>query len=120
MIRRPPRSTLSSSSAASDVYKRQRLDDPGDGQVERVGGFPSLEEDVGILGRAAHDRRLRGHAPVAECQDVLIADEGLDVLLLEHCDLVDLVRCPEAIEEVQERYASPERGGMGDQGEVVS
>src|SRR5664280_1594089 len=25
MIRRPPRSTLSSSSAASDVYKRQRL-----------------------------------------------------------------------------------------------
>src|SRR5665648_279752 len=27
MIRRPPRSTLSSSSAASDVYKRQVLDD---------------------------------------------------------------------------------------------
>ena len=26
MIRRPPRSTLSSSSAASDVYKRQQLD----------------------------------------------------------------------------------------------
>src|SRR5665648_1250879 len=26
MIRRPPRSTLSSSSAASDVYKRQNLD----------------------------------------------------------------------------------------------
>src|SRR5665648_1279329 len=28
MIRRPPRSTLSSSSAASDVYKRQRFGDP--------------------------------------------------------------------------------------------
>eukprot|EP00658_Telonema_sp_P-2_P017185 TRINITY_DN16649_c0_g1_i2.p1 TRINITY_DN16649_c0_g1~~TRINITY_DN16649_c0_g1_i2.p1 ORF type:complete len:144 (+),score=30.91 TRINITY_DN16649_c0_g1_i2:96-527(+) len=28
MIRRPPRSTLSSSSAASDVYKRQVKDDP--------------------------------------------------------------------------------------------
>ena len=27
MIRRPPRSTLSSSSAASDVYKRQPVDD---------------------------------------------------------------------------------------------
>ena len=26
MIRRPPRSTLSSSSAASDVYKRQKID----------------------------------------------------------------------------------------------
>src|SRR5674536_364489 len=29
MIRRPPRSTLSSSSAASDVYKRQRCDGRG-------------------------------------------------------------------------------------------
>src|SRR5664280_248679 len=28
MIRRPPRSTLSSSSAASDVYKRQRSNNP--------------------------------------------------------------------------------------------
>src|SRR5674536_276196 len=28
MIRRPPRSTLSSSSAASDVYKRQLLTEP--------------------------------------------------------------------------------------------
>ena len=29
MIRRPPRSTLDRSSAASDVYKRQRRGDPG-------------------------------------------------------------------------------------------
>src|SRR5450756_2885638 len=34
MIRRPPRSTQSRSSAASDVYKRQVLD----GEVQRVGG----------------------------------------------------------------------------------
>ena len=30
MIRRPPRSTLSSSSAASDVYKRQGINDVGE------------------------------------------------------------------------------------------
>src|SRR5665648_1237985 len=40
MIRRPPRSTLSSSSAASDVYKRQLLDDavvaPGEPLTTRV------------------------------------------------------------------------------------
>ena len=30
MIRRPPRSTLSSSSAASDVYKRQDSIEPGE------------------------------------------------------------------------------------------
>src|SRR5665648_1154192 len=40
MIRRPPRSTLSSSSAASDVYKRQvRV-------VERVDGFRALLQNA--------------------------------------------------------------------------
>src|SRR5664280_3773813 len=34
MIRRPPRSTLSSSSAASDVYKRQVMDCRGRGKSE--------------------------------------------------------------------------------------
>src|SRR5665648_849020 len=40
MIRRPPRSTLSSSSAASDVYKRQAHGDrlAGDAEVARTGG----------------------------------------------------------------------------------
>src|SRR5665648_1295470 len=36
MIRRPPRSTLSSSSAASDVYKRQALDVSTDSYVANV------------------------------------------------------------------------------------
>eukprot|EP00658_Telonema_sp_P-2_P017981 TRINITY_DN17029_c0_g1_i1.p1 TRINITY_DN17029_c0_g1~~TRINITY_DN17029_c0_g1_i1.p1 ORF type:complete len:117 (-),score=31.94 TRINITY_DN17029_c0_g1_i1:66-416(-) len=43
MIRRPPRSTLSSSSAASDVYKRQGLTSidltPLSNVVEIAGGF---------------------------------------------------------------------------------
>ena len=36
MIRRPPRSTLDRSSAASDVYKRQRQDDALRPQVEML------------------------------------------------------------------------------------
>src|SRR5664280_3710896 len=40
MIRRPPRSTLSSSSAASDVYKRQRVT------------FPVVEQGSVILVRS--------------------------------------------------------------------
>src|SRR5674536_372792 len=43
MIRRPPRSTLSSSSAASDVYKRQ----------ERVG-----HQDLRVVTRGGSGRRL--------------------------------------------------------------
>src|SRR5664279_3757090 len=38
MIRRPPRSTLSSSSAASDVYKRQHLDEADVRLAEERGG----------------------------------------------------------------------------------
>eukprot|EP00657_Telonema_sp_P-1_P003055 TRINITY_DN17184_c0_g1_i1.p1 TRINITY_DN17184_c0_g1~~TRINITY_DN17184_c0_g1_i1.p1 ORF type:complete len:108 (+),score=58.20 TRINITY_DN17184_c0_g1_i1:74-397(+) len=57
MIRRPPRSTQSRSSAASDVYKRQKhykeLDTNGDGAVQReeflrlagVDRFSLVDED---------------------------------------------------------------------------
>src|SRR5678815_2244854 len=56
MIRRPPRSTLDRSSAASDVYKRQVLSQPMGGA--QLAEFPSfwvniLENDAGILARRA-------------------------------------------------------------------
>ena len=46
MIRRPPRSTLDRSSAASDVYKRQRCGEPIWGTLENAAkekGFSDLE-----------------------------------------------------------------------------
>src|SRR5664279_6002326 len=56
MMRRPPRSTLSSSSAASDVYKRQvRMDSVRDG------GDRNLRE-----------RRLRKHAPPQAARHVCV------------------------------------------------
>src|SRR5450756_2056633 len=52
MIRRPPRSTQSRSSAASDVYKRQGLEKAGVGLVQDVLALGLQERhDVGI-GRA--------------------------------------------------------------------
>src|SRR5665648_1169897 len=50
MIRRPPRSTLSSSSAASDVYKRQGFGNPNAGYksgTAHIHGFAILGEDDG-------------------------------------------------------------------------
>eukprot|EP00658_Telonema_sp_P-2_P003757 TRINITY_DN11408_c0_g1_i1.p1 TRINITY_DN11408_c0_g1~~TRINITY_DN11408_c0_g1_i1.p1 ORF type:complete len:405 (+),score=35.55 TRINITY_DN11408_c0_g1_i1:106-1320(+) len=44
MIRRPPRSTLSSSSAASDVYKRQTID--GDGKGALLQDIMTFEANV--------------------------------------------------------------------------
>ena len=49
MIRRPPRSTLDRSSAASDVYKRQILymgDDLPDYEVMRRVGLPTCPNDA--------------------------------------------------------------------------
>src|SRR5664280_3423720 len=55
MIRRPPRSTLSSSSAASDVYKRQALRVEGvrraaGGVIDRDRHFPAAVVEVGLQG----------------------------------------------------------------------
>src|SRR5665648_834934 len=53
MIRRPPRSTLSSSSAASDVYKRQlsnicTLKDKGNHIVIVHGGGPFIKQTLQV------------------------------------------------------------------------
>src|SRR5665648_1263420 len=57
MIRRPPRSTLSSSSAASDVYKRQ------EGDLTLVGRayvrHPGREAGPPLVGAPASDLRRR-------------------------------------------------------------
>ena len=45
MIRRPPRSTLDRSSAASDVYKRQLWDCV----LSKVPGKPVLVEETGVM-----------------------------------------------------------------------
>src|SRR5665648_830217 len=47
MIRRPPRSTLSSSSAASDVYKRQTVDTHF-GRLARRFGWTQEEDPVKV------------------------------------------------------------------------
>src|SRR5674536_405087 len=85
MIRRPPRSTLSSSSAASDVYKRQDLD--ADAIGTRAYGFGRLAldqpapEHLLVVGGLAPSVVLRcselltpplGAGPAARVVDVVV------------------------------------------------
>src|SRR5665648_1233185 len=74
MIRRPPRSTLSSSSAASDVYKRQASTSTS-GQI-----IDWQELDVGW--DSLHDEGTEGahHARVAR----FLIDHHVDVVVAEH------------------------------------
>src|SRR5450756_2849822 len=62
MIRRPPRSTQSRSSAASDVYKRQAL--PGDRGHRAL--FPDEERDAADHGRGVYEAECGGNAEESE------------------------------------------------------
>src|SRR5664279_2136294 len=80
MIRRPPRSTLSSSSAASDVYKRQVVGNAE--QHESVGGLERLIGAQRLVPRARFGR-LRAFFPVAlqevrEEREGCVEEGGLD------------------------------------------
>ena len=52
-------------------------------------------------------------------QHGVVVDQRPQVVVVEQGDLVDLVRRAEPVEEVQERHPGPQRGGVGDGGEVV-
>ena len=54
MVRRPPRSTLDRSSAASDVYKRQ--DQLGISEVRLTGGEPLIRRDLETIVSAVRMR----------------------------------------------------------------
>src|SRR5664280_2633053 len=111
MIRRPPRSTLSSSSAASDVYKRQVKDHAvvakriekvlallpllGERRLQQGGTLSGGEQQMLAIGRGLVagpkmlmlDEPSMGLAPliVAQVMQVIseIRDQGTTVLLVE-------------------------------------
>src|SRR5665811_2638757 len=78
MTRRPPRSTRVRSSAASDVYKRQDLGDPGHAD-EVVGAGEEHREGDGKGHIAAHGE------PDGGGHELLLGDEHLEVALRADC-----------------------------------
>eukprot|EP00658_Telonema_sp_P-2_P043075 TRINITY_DN31030_c0_g1_i1.p1 TRINITY_DN31030_c0_g1~~TRINITY_DN31030_c0_g1_i1.p1 ORF type:complete len:180 (-),score=39.32 TRINITY_DN31030_c0_g1_i1:375-914(-) len=109
MIRRPPRSTLSSSSAASDVYKRQYLEDELyeldlHGRVIRVWGSPYQPEFCDWAFNLKP-----GDATLAKAQEI---PSDVDVLVTHgpphgHGDQTSSretrVGCPDLMAEIQTR-----------------
>ena len=77
MIRRPPRSTLSSSSAASDVYKRQIKDIPISTETIHV-NIPE-HEDFEIINSFAN-KMLTEATPIDEEIQNVINDHFWDML----------------------------------------
>src|SRR5664280_3860768 len=69
MIRRPPRSTLSSSSAASDVYKRQAGDDEGR-EEDRQKTLSGASEGDGLVLGGVEGLSSAGVSAIANLQGV--------------------------------------------------
>jgi hypothetical protein len=95
------------------------LHDRGRAGVERVHGLARLEVHVGVLRRPPHERVLgrQGAGPVLAHEG--LGDHRAEHLVVDELDGVQLVGGPEAVEEVDERDARAQRGGLGDERQVV-
>src|SRR5664280_1316545 len=116
MLRRPPRSTLSSSSAASDVYKRQvgcrraraLVQRPGAGQGSSRGRMPSADRTTPAIAVLRQRRTaVDGHLPSPVCtvptmsNGPAVAQIGRDVRAAPPCCRLD-----------RRRGADPRSGGL--------
>mgnify|MGYP000615152220 CR=1 FL=1 len=90
------------------------LDDGRQRVVGAVAGLAVLEEDIAVLMGAASGGVLRVECVIAEGLNGLHVAHVLEVLVIPHGDLLDLMRGAEAIEEVEERRLAGESGKVGD------
>ena len=95
------------------------LDDLRARVVEAIRRLSRLEEDVGVLRRAAQHRAIGRQPALAMREDQRLGDQRAQVVVGELLDLRDFVRRPEAVEEVQERNARLERRRVRHRGHVV-
>src|SRR5450756_994005 len=76
MIRRPPRSTQSRSSAASDVYKRQGYEDVND--QEALARDPAMRA---VIGKRALERTAASSGTVSRFEtEILTQEQNIDAL----------------------------------------
>ena len=92
---------------------------PGTRVIERVGRLAGLEEHIGVLRRAAQLRRVGREAALPVGEHGVVVHQRPQIGVVEEVDLVHLVRRAEAVEEMQERHAGAQRGGVSDGREVV-
>ena len=82
------------------------LHDLGDRFVVLVRRLTVLEENVAVLMAAAHGRVLGIQGSGAEGRNRVHVHHVLQVLVIPHLDLLQLVRGTEAVKEVQERHSA--------------
>ncbi len=96
-----------------------RLHDSRNRRMEGIAGLASLEENIGILRRAANDRPVRRQRVLAERNNVLVVHHRPDGLVADGQDLAHFVRSAEPVKEMNERNAGFKRGDLRHQCQVV-
>ncbi len=89
------------------------------GGVVGVHGFAALEVHVGVLGSAAHHRRVGVEAAPAVGVQELVVDHGANLLVGEQGNFAHFMRGAEAVEKVDKRDAGFQSGSLANQCHVV-
>ncbi len=109
---------VSTSCERAEIFHR-RFDDAGQGVVERINGFATLEIDVRVLGGSAYDGTLWIQTSLAVGEDGFFADHFTNNSVRDLVDFIDFVRGAETIEVVDERNARIQCSHVRNEGEVV-
>ena len=86
--------------------------------VKTVAGFARLEENVRILRGPLGVRMLGIQRVGLELGNRVIIDQLRQIVVVQHLDLLDLVRSAEAVEKVQERHARLDGRQMRNGGQI--
>ena len=84
-----------------------------------IARLPRLEEHVGILRGAADERPVGVERAGADVENLVVVDHLAHDFVGNHVVGVDLVGGSETVEEMEERHAAVEGGGVGDERHVV-
>ena len=85
----------------------------GQSVVVGVAGLTMLEEDIAVLVRAAHVGALGVQGVLAERGNGVHIAHFLQIVVIPHGNLLDLVRGPETVEEVDEGNTALDSSQMG-------
>jgi hypothetical protein len=99
--------------------RHQPLDDLGARAIEEVRGFARLEERIGVLRSPSQHGMVGREAPSAVGRHLVFGQQRSQVFVRERFNFRDLVRRPEAVEEVHEWHTGLERRRVRDRGKVL-
>ncbi len=82
------------------------FNDSGESIVIFVASLSVLEEDIAVFSRATENGMFGVERTCAESRKRVLVYHGFEVVIVPCFDLLDFMRCSEAVEEVDERYSA--------------